>query len=59
VVGPHLRSELALGDEKTSCGVEPADGRVSLQGFESPSPHQLTMAIRAEYAPILRNRGKF
>ena len=43
VVGPHLRSELALGDEKKSCGVEPADGHVSLQGFESPSPHQLAM----------------
>ena len=59
VVGPHLRSELALGDKKKSCGVEPADGHVSLQGFESPSPHQLTMAIRAEHALILRRKDEF
>ena len=51
MVGPNLRSELALGNEKASCGVEPTTGRVSLQGFESPSPHHLFLhnSHRAEF----------
>jgi hypothetical protein len=37
--GATLKIRTSDGLEKASCGVEPRK-RASLQGFESPSPHQ-------------------
>ena len=57
LAGPHLRSKTCLGLEKASCGVE--SKRASLQGFESPSPHQYRTPVCAEFRQILRNKGEF
>jgi hypothetical protein len=40
VGGATLKIETLPGLEETSCGVEST--RASLQGFESPSPHQFS-----------------
>jgi hypothetical protein len=39
--GATLKIPTSDGLEKASCGVEPRK-RASLQGFESPSPHQIS-----------------